>query len=257
MESEKETGDAVKGDGSVMMIWKSRKEKFSFTDAELAVAAGKVCEAMLNSLPEPEECKREFSAEFEQKMKKLFAKEKTFRIMVEIRRYVAAVLILLIIGMGTIFAFNTEARAAFADWVRRIYENSIIYEFFGEQTNDVLPTYELGWVPEGYEAVNVYRSDRTYRALFQKGNDKNDVFVIEYEYERDGGIIKILGDMKQHTVTQEIVTGNRVDFCIAKIEAESNMAIWIDEGTGVVFRLSCYFEKSVMLNIIEHINLVK
>ena len=72
-----------------------------------------------------------------------------------------------------------------------------------------------------------------------------------------GGIIKILGDMKQHTVTQEIVTGNRVDFCIAKIEAESNMAIWIDEGTGVVFRLSCYFEKSVMLNIIEHINLVK
>ena len=45
--------------------------------------------------------------------------------MVEIRRYVAAALILLIIGMGTIFAFNTEARAAFVDWVRRIYENSI------------------------------------------------------------------------------------------------------------------------------------
>ena len=254
MESETETGDTVKGDGSVMMIWKSRKEKFSFTDAELAVAAVKVCEAMLNSLPEPEECKREFSAEFEQKMKKLFAKEKTFRIMVEIRRYVAAVLILLIIGMGTIFAFNTEARAAFADWVRRIYENSIIYEFFGEQTNDVLPTYELGWVPEEYEIVDVYRSDRIYRALYQKGND---VFVLEYGYEQHEGIIELRGDIPQYTVEQEIVVDKIIDLYISKSETESNLAIWIDESTDVVFMLNCYFEKSVILNIIEQINLVK
>ena len=130
----------------------------------------------------------------------------------------------------------------------------IIYEFFGEQINDVLPTYELGWVPEGYEIVDVYQDDRTYSAIYQRGND---VFVLEYGYEQHEGIIELRGDIPQYTVEQEIVVDKIIDLYISKSETESNLAIWIDESTDVVFMLNCYFEKSVILNIIEQINLVK
>ena len=257
MESEKETGDTVKGDGSVMMIWKSRKEKFSFTDAELAVAAGKVCEAMLNSLPEPEECKREFSAEFEQKMKKLFAKEKTFRIMVEIRRYVAAVLILLIIGMGTIFAFNTEARAAFVDWVRRVYENSIIYEFFNEPTAEKLPTYELGWVPEGYEVVDMYQSENLCGLVYQKGEDVTEGFVFDYQFGDSGMHVGWHGDLSKYEVKQESVAGRIVDLYLSQEDSESSVAVWLDESSRIVFTINGFLKEIDILHIIEQINLVK
>lgn len=81
--------------------------------------------------------------------------------------------------------------------------------------------------------------------------------MLEYGYEQHEGIIELRGDIPQYTVEQEIVAGNHIDFCIAKNETESNVAIWIDESTNVVFMLNCYFEKSVILNIIEQINLVK
>lgn len=234
-----------------------RKETFSFSDAELAVAAMHVRETMLNSLPEPEECKREFSVSFEQKMKKLIAKEKAMRTIAEIKRWVLAVLILVFVSSGTVLMVDTEARAAFVDWVRRVYENSIIYEFFNEPTAEKLPAFELGWVPEGYEVVYTHQNDKTHSAVYQKGDDVNDVFVFEYGYKHSEGIIELHGDTEKYTVTHEVVADKAVDLYISENEKESNVAIWVDEGTGVVLKLNCYFNQAVILNIIENIFLVK
>ncbi|MBQ4564126.1 MAG: hypothetical protein IJA58_06575, partial [Lachnospiraceae bacterium] len=71
-----------------------RRTEKVFTDQDLVVAAGIVRQSMLDALPEPEACTHEFSAQFQEKMKRLFAKDRTLNAFATIRRFAAAVILL-------------------------------------------------------------------------------------------------------------------------------------------------------------------
>ena len=259
MERKKGTGKAVERNGAGEMKGNSAKNKttFAFTDAELAIAAEAVSNAMLHSLPEPEECKHEFSADFERKMEKLFVRERAMRRMAEIRRWAAAILLLVIIGGSAILAVDTEARAAFFGWVRKVYENSIVYEFFNEPTEGKLPTYDLGWVPEGYELTDAYRDETLYSAVYRKGEDIRDRFIYQYGYVHEGTKMELLLDLSEYEVKHIVLADKKVDLYISKNEAESSTAVWIDELSGIHFMIDGFFNESVMLHIIENVILVK
>jgi len=231
--------------------------KKGFRDEDLVQAAGLVREAMLGALPEPAVCDHEFSPEFQAKMEGLFAKERVYRILHTVRRYAAAIILLILFTGGVVLAVDTEARASFFDWVKRVYENSIVYEFFGGAQEEGLPNYELGWVPEGYEAVDVYRDEMAYSAVYMKVDDANAGFVFDYNFMHGGTLTELIGDMSKYEHKTVEVNGMVGDYYHSLIDGETNNLIWINEETEIIFSLNGYLSETDMLHMAESIFLCK
>ena len=100
------------------------------TDEMLTQAAKQVAESMKASLPVPKECHHEFPPEFERDMKRLAAQTERRRHMRRYLQRVAAACLAVVISLSTWLAVDAEARAAFVQWVKTVYEQSVVYEFF-------------------------------------------------------------------------------------------------------------------------------
>ena len=100
------------------------------TDEMLARAAKSVGETMLASLPDPEDCRHAFSPEFERSMERLIQKAKRKTRIRRCLQSIAVAALAVVIGLSAWLAVDTEARAAMVEWVRTVYEDSIVYEFF-------------------------------------------------------------------------------------------------------------------------------
>lgn len=229
----------------------------NFQDKELSRAAGLVREAMLGELPEPAMCDHEFSPEFQAKMERLFVKDRVYHTLHTICRYAAAIILLILFTAGVVLAVDTEARANFFEWVKKIYENSIVYEFFGGTQDEGLPNYELGWVPEGYEAVDVYRDETTYSAIYMKVDDPEAVFVFDYSQKQEGDIYEVLYDEEEYEIKKVDINGLVGELYLSLIKTETNDLIWVDEDKGVVLAISGYINEEDMLHMAEEVFLCK
>lgn len=229
----------------------------SFSRQELAVAAGLVRQSMVDALPDLELCTHEFSPEFRAKMDRLFAKERVQSALHTVRRYAAAVILLILFSAGAVLAVDAEARANFFEWVRKVYENSIVYEFFGGAKEEGLPTYGLGWVPEGYEAVDVYQDDTMYSAIYMKVDDPEAMFVFEYRFVYGGALTELIGDMSKYECKQLEIDGIAADFYLSLDPAETNHLIWINEKANIQFAVIGYLNEGDMLHIAEEMFLCK
>ena len=87
---------------------------------QMKAAAAALREAMLASLPEPEDCPADFTPEFEEKIEALQKTHarKTVRRQTT-RRLVAAVLAV-VIALSALVLSNPQARAAVFSWVRKV-----------------------------------------------------------------------------------------------------------------------------------------
>ncbi|MGM9641353.1 MAG: hypothetical protein ACI3V3_08315, partial [Faecousia sp.] len=120
-----------------------------FSKSELKEAAALVRNAMLESLPEPEQCKHSFSAEFQEKTDQLQqAEEKRTRRNQFVKRSIAAVLAI-VIGLTMLLTLNAEVRAAVTSWFKETFGGKSTYWFNGEK-EAALPVFEPAWIPDGY-----------------------------------------------------------------------------------------------------------
>lgn len=228
-----------------------------FTEQELSTAAGLVRQSMLNALPEPEACSHEFSAQFHEKMDRLLTRDRALTAMATVRRWTAAIILMILFGAATVLAVDTEARASFFDWVRKLYENSLVYEFFGAAPDEGLPSYELGWVPEGYEMVDEYRDDIGHSIVYQKENDETAVFVLDYHLRQEGEIYEVLFDKGKYQTSQVIVNGQSGDLYLSLDNTETNQLVWIDDERGIIFSLNGFLNQQDIMHIADGLFLCK
>ena len=139
------------------------------TDEMIAEAAAKYNDALIQYWQNVEMEEHEFSSKFERKMRRLIWKVK-YPYMHKALRSVACILIAFLISFASVLTFNVEARAAFTRWIREVYEDSIVYEFFGDRSETASLDYRVTWVPDGYELVDEYKSEVLYSLLYQKEN---------------------------------------------------------------------------------------
>ena len=164
--------------------------KVLITDYALEQAAASVSEAMLKAIPSAEECRHEFSPEFEAKIQKLQEKERQHTHRRSIARRVAAVILAIVLGAGVWLATDSQARAAVAKWFREVYETHIVYRFTGETPSGELPTYKPTWIPDGYEEVTVVGTETIQTLVYQKGED---AFTITYYWMSEDRIAQFIG----------------------------------------------------------------
>ena len=217
-------------------------------DEMLIQAAKQVGEAMLASLPEPEECHHEFSPEFERNMERLIQKTKRKTRIRRCLQSIAVAALVVVIGLSTWLAVDTEARAAMVEWIRTVYEDSIIYEFFHPGAEEGDTSYRLGWVPEGYSLIQEENGELVCIAVYQ--ND-DDMIYLSYSHSDNRGQTELFpGNSGTEPIT---VLGNTGEFYAAKDESETNELVWFDDEVGILFTISSSLNQESMLKMAESV----
>ena len=216
------------------------------TDAMLREAAAEAERFMLAHLPEVQE-PHVFSKRFERKMQKLISRMK-HPIRYQVKRYVAAILIAVILLFGTLFAVSPEVRATVIGWVK-----STFYEYFQYSNDDEMPPardeYELAIIPAGYKKLNVIekRNGKTYYYV----NDSGDILQFIYAYgDKNDSIFVEAEDCQQYS---GYVNGTIADIYIAYDESETNGIIWRDVDADVIFRVYAKADQACLIEIAESV----
>lgn len=225
------------------------------TDEELAIATAIVSETMLRSLPEPEECTGQFTAQFEEKIEKLKktavrkANWKKFA-----RSAVAAVLVILI-GFSMLCAFNTEVRAAVVEWFKETFGTHTTY-WFTSNKDGTLPKYELTWLPKGYELIFEESYEYMYGSVYQRGGNVADGFTFDYALANEDTQLttqSLYGNPKVKPVN---INGNDGELYLSDNPQDTHTLVWFDEDYGVVFSITSFMDSVDILNIASNVKLV-
>lgn len=224
------------------------------SDEALKQAAASVRQSLLDSLPPPSQCEYEFSDTFQAKMKHLITRYDLRRRTHKAVQRVAAVFLAALISVSVWLSVDTQARAAFFSWVREVYQEHVVYRFFGNPTAEELPAYRITWLPEGYEEIDVYNDGKIYNALYQKGDDMMSAFVFEYIFTQDGSLTEMLSfDDENYNYKVIDVNGVQADFYESLLPEETSCLIWVDENKNIMFSLNGFPEESVIVHIAESI----
>ena len=225
-------------------------QKFEISDRALKEAAGAVVTSLLGALPEPEELAHDFSDGFEEKMRLVIAKEKRHSAFRKFGRRAAAVILAALVGMGAWLAVDQEARAMVSQWIRTVYESSMIYRIFGAAPEGELPDYRPAWVPDGYVEVQSLRTE-SERVLVYQSSDST--FILTYYWMGDARTIIVDEESGENRAVS--VQGNPGYYYPSAGPGSTNDLIWTDESSGLVFILSAYLPEHDILHIAESVEL--
>jgi hypothetical protein len=207
---------------------------------------------MLEQLPEPSECRHTFSDEFEQKMRELMDRKNHHGAWHKFAHRAAAVILAVLLGLGAWLAVDQDARAAVTRWIREVYENSVFYRFSGEASIDQNHTYELAWIPEGYEKVNQASTDTTQSVLYES---KDSAFTFLWHNTHEGSLYKFDGTKGEGIPV--LINGLEGHYYPAANSNTTNDLVWIDDNSKTLFSISSYLPFEDILHIAESVKLVK
>ncbi len=190
------------------------------SDDDLRRASQKWEEARLKQFPEPEACGFETTPKFERKMKKLI--ERTDHpTKYWLKKGLACFMLFFLLG-GGLLSLNSEARAAFFGWTRKILGTVFEYRYTGEDASAPKNiVYLPSWIPDGFEI---------YRESYHEGavmiDKRHDIFSaaifvnwhsvmrgVENERGNLNARQKSLHGEKALKKTERIMAGRRVVEC--------------------------------------------
>jgi hypothetical protein len=227
-----------------------------YSDEVLRKAAGLVRKSILISMPKPSACKYDFSKEFQKKMNYLMKKERRCLKTRKIATRVLAFFLVVLIGTSTWLATDTEARTAVFNWVREVFENSIIYRFFGNDIGDsgvVSPDYTPYWLPDGYNEADVY-IDKTMCSTYYQNDATGSGIVFEYYAAEDGTQLELLAGNEDYIYEKIEIDGYLADYYEAIKNSNTNNLIWVDKQLNLVFCIYSDLEKSDIIRIAESVS---
>lgn len=221
---------------------------------QMKAAAAALREALLSSLPEPEDCPGDFSPAFEEKIRDLQKSHarKTARRQT-MRRLVAAVLAV-VIALSALVLSNPQARAAVFSWVRKVFGYRTTY-VLPEKEHMALPEYVPQWLPEGFEVV--FSNKMEHSQVTSYFNPQQGYGGFSFGYQVATGEARVTADTSGGDYTQEIVSINGMygELFVEKNGAAGNMLVWIDEPRQVILTLYGFLSPQDMMHIAQNVKL--
>ena len=219
------------------------------SDERLREAARQAEKNLLASLPEPEDCEATFSPEFERKMKKLIRRT-DHPIRYWVQKAVACILLVILLGGGSVLALSTEARAAFVGWVREVYETWFVYNYEG--TDREFPednVFYPAWIPDGYYELKRSVSDDKVSII----NENGEGYILSFTYTRNRESVNVYSENQETDVQTAVVGNTPADLYLDQREGNTNTLIWNDEEKGVIFVISAHCSGEELVEIAENI----
>lgn len=224
------------------------------TDDMLRDAAVKANAALLSAFPDTRECRHEFSRRFKRKMRRLIRHTK-HPVVYKVLKNAACFLLISLLAAAMLLSTNAKAREAFFDWVKKTYEYFIEYYFDGLVNDDAIEynemtEYRLGWIPEGYveSEVLAYASSTT---IIYNNNTNN---LIQFNYICNPNTSNLLVFDKDIYNHYNISINNiTADIYISNTPNNSNLIIWSNSNSNIMFTISAFFDKSDLIKMAETI----
>lgn len=224
----------------------------TLSDKSLRSSASRLREARSASQPSLEEYEHEFSPRFEQAMAQLMGKGPRKAVWRKAVSVAASLLLVLLIGAGAVLTFNQEAKASFVTWLREQYEDIIVYRFWNNGSTSDFPTYQIGWMPEGFALREEFIDDLGYGAVYQYLDDERHAIVFTYGEERNE--LTIWGDLENSE--RLTIQGLPGEYVPSDYKVGGDL-VWIDENSQIVFTLSATLEKDIIIKMANSVFLVK
>ena len=227
------------------------------TDEELIAATALVRESMLRTLPEPEDCTGEFSAQFEEKIRKLRKVAERKAAWRRFAKGAVAAMLFVLIGFSMLFAFSTETRAAVKIWFRESFGDLTTYSFHESELKPV-PTYELTWIPEGCELIRNEGSEYLRAMVYQNDDNISDGFIFNYSIATDHSKLYVQSLSGEQTIETVDVWGTQGDLYIpADPTNDAYLLVWFDEPNSVVLMINTFLEPDDILRIANGVRIVE
>lgn len=215
------------------------------TKAMLREAAGEAERALLKSLENKTYEPHQFSNRFEKKIDKLIRRAKhPFRY--NVMRSAAAILLVIVILFGMVFAISPEVRASVINWIKSTFFEYSQYSSNGGEDNTEYEYY-FRVVPDGYSELTAIDSkDGKIYAYVHK-----DGYMMQLSYAHGNRDHNFFVKTDVHTHIEGFVNGNEADIYVTNDEKETNAIIWRDEKTDTLFCISTKADKDLLIALAE------
>lgn len=204
-------------------------------DNELQKACAMVRCSMLDSFPE--NLDGQFSDEFLKRIEVLRVTKQRIEKQQLLRKRFASAVAAFIIAITMLLSLNTEVRAAVATWFKEVYETFTTY-WFTPETQNILPTFELTAVPEGYICIYDETLSNSRSMLYQNEKDQSDIFSIRYALLQADAPLTVSYPDTDFVFLKIEVNEYSGELYISKNPDESHALIWVDESNRVVFTIT-------------------
>lgn len=218
------------------------------TDEMLAQAAAELADAINASLPAPEECRHQFSAKFERKMKRLIYRT-NHPVQHRILRSVASILLVILLGFSSVLAVSVEAREVVFGWVREQYES--FYEYFFEgQPSEVEPTaYYPGWMPDDYVYQTTLEIDGGKIYIFTN----SDGDIAQFSYTTSATTSSVFIENADYEYQEVVINGMLGELYISPSEHTRSELLWIDSTSNTLFCISAIADADDLIKAAESV----
>lgn len=166
-------------------------------------------------------------------------------------RQAAGFFLALLVAGSTWIAVDTEARAAFAGWVKGIFNSYFVYQAdgSGKITEIDSNSYRPGWIPEGYAEVSSSNLDSRIIVRYQNAENKKIRFV----YSNGTGTSSAYLDMEGISIERDTVNGALADLLISSNPEISSGIVWTDVEDNVTFEIAAFLEKDELVRMAESV----
>lgn len=220
------------------------------TEEMMAAAAAEMNEAMLRSLPDPEDCHHTFSAKFEKKMKRVIYRA-DHPLQIRILQRVASVILVLFLCFATIMAISPTVRASVFGWIREQYESFIAYYFVNESCNkNPNAEYYIDCLDTEYTLVHSSVEGNIHHQIYEDINGMCLDFTYATNYTHNIFYIE-LDHYEVHPVS---INGRAGDLYVSNDESEKNSIIWCDVESQIMFYIAASIEPELLVSFAEKMN---
>lgn len=216
-------------------------------DAMLKQAAEELAIAINESLPDPKECVYQFSPKFEKKLKRL-TRRANHPILYRSLRMVASVLLVFMIGFGSILTVSTEAREIVFGWMRVRYQSMYEYFFEGEIENPENVTYYPQWLPEDCKFETSYSTLGGEVYIYFTPRDS----LVQFSYISKSNE-KLYMDGVDAEQKDVMINGGSGKLYISHNEGQTSSLIWMNKSRTVLFSISGDYDEEVLIKMAENI----
>ena len=217
------------------------------SDAMLQQAAEELATAINESLPDPKECVFQFSPKFERKMKRL-TRRANHPILYRSLRMVASVLLVFMIGFGSILTVSTEAREIVFGWMRVRYQSMYEYFFECEVENPENVTYYPQWLPEDCKFETSYSTLGGEVYIYFTPRDS----LVQFSYISKSNE-KLYMDGVDAEQKDVMINGGSGKLYISHNESVTSNLVWMNKSRTVLFSISGDYDEDVLIKIAENI----
>ncbi len=220
------------------------------TDEMLCIAAAESSAAYIRYLEQDfdPEHQHEFSQRFEKKIKRLCRRANHPFLYRSLQR-VASFFLAALIGGAVWLSVDIEARAAFFEWVKELYENYIVYKFETDSSyNASVEEYRPTWLPEGYKETgnDVFRDTVTVLYINNKGQGM--IFSYSNGQKKSDWFI----DQSSTVTKYSQVNQMPADLYINEGSGTANSIVWLS-ADNTAFYISAFLNESDLIKMAESV----